>query len=206
MARPGKGAFAPLGVRSFRNIWSASLLSNFGQLILGVGAAWEMTRLTDNSPTMVALVQSALMLPLMLVTVPAGAIADMFDRRKVAMAGLALSAIGGALLTILAFAGWTSPWMLLAFCALIGAGVALYAPSWQASIGELVPTPMLPPAIALGSISYNIARTVGPAIGGLIVLALGAKAAFAMNAVLYLPLLLAFFLWQRNHIASRLPP
>src|SRR3546814_16626059 len=79
-------ACAPLREKTCRNIWTASLLSNFGQLILGVGAAWEMTRLTPSA-SMVALVQSALMLPLMLVAVPAGAIADMFDRRKVAMTG-----------------------------------------------------------------------------------------------------------------------
>src|SRR3569623_1098292 len=80
-------AFEPLSEPTFRRIWSASLLSNFGQLILGVGAAWEMTRLT-TSPGMVASVQTALMLPLMLVAVPAGAVADMFDRRKIALVGL----------------------------------------------------------------------------------------------------------------------
>lgn len=198
-------AFAPLKFKIFRNIWWASVLANFGQLILGVGAAWEMTRMTD-SPTMVALVQTAIMLPLMLVTVPAGALADMFDRRKVCMAGLAISALSGCLLTILAFLGLATPWLLLAFCFLIGAGVALYAPSWQASISEMVPGPMLPPAVALGAVSYNIARSVGPAIGGAVILALGVKATFAMNGLSYIPLLLAFFFWQRLHVPSRLPP
>ncbi|MEO6248252.1 MAG: MFS transporter [Sphingomicrobium sp.] len=199
------GAFAPLREPVFRGIWSASVLSNFGQLILGVGAAWEMTRLT-SSPSLVALVQTALMLPLMLVAVPSGAIADMFDRRKIAMAGLAFSTICGATLTLLAWLGLTSPWMLLAFCSLIGAGVALYSPSWQASISEQVPPAQLPAAIALGSISYNFARSFGPAVGGLIVVAAGAKAAFAVNATCYLPLLIAFFLWNRRHVPSRLPP
>lgn len=203
-ARSG-GAFEPLREPVFRRIWSASVLSNFGQLILGVGAAWEMTRLT-SSASLVALVQTALMLPLMLVAVPAGAVADMFDRRKIAMIGLGFSVASGVLLTVLAWLGLTSPWMLLGFCALIGAGVALYSPSWQASISEQVPPAQLPAAIALGSISYNFARSFGPAIGGLIVLAAGAKAAFAVNAVCYLPLLLAFFLWQRKHLPSRLPP
>ena len=113
----GQGAFAPLRDPVFRRIWSASVLSNFGQLILGVGAAWEMTRLTASA-SLVALVQTALMLPLMLVAVPAGAVADMFDRRRIAMTGLAFSACCGAILTGLAWAGLTSPWVLLAFCSL----------------------------------------------------------------------------------------
>lgn len=199
------GTFAPLQVPVFRRIWITSIFSNFGQLILGVGAAWEMTKLTTD-PSMVALVQTALMLPLMLVAVPAGAIADMFDRRKIAMSGLAFSAVAGTALTGLAFAGLTTPWVLLGFCVLIGAGVALYAPSWQSSISEQVPEAHLPAAIGLGSISYNLARSFGPALGGLIVVAFGAKAAFAINASFYLPLLLAFFFWQRQHTPSRLPP
>ncbi|QIG80716.1 MFS transporter [Stakelama tenebrarum] len=205
-AKPDIGAFAPLRQPVFRRIWSSSLLSNFGQLILGVGAAWEMARLTNDSADMVALVQTALMLPLMLVAVPAGAIADMFDRRKVAMAGLAFAVASAGTLTLLAYSGAISPWMLLGFCALIGAGVALYAPAWQASIREQVTPDQLPAAVALGSISYNVARSFGPAIGGVIVMVLGAKAAFGVNAVCYIPLLFSFFLWRRPQVPSRLPP
>jgi len=199
------GKFAPLKEPTFRRIWTSSLFSNFGQLILGVGAAWEMTRLSD-SPQMVALVQTAMMLPLMLVALPAGAVADMFDRRRIALWGLGFSIVSSAALTVVAFAGLTTPWLLLAFCVLIGAGVALYSPSWQASIGEQVEQDHLPQAIALGTISYNVARSFGPALGGLIVLALGAKAAFAINASFYIPLWLAFFAWSRMHKPSRLPP
>lgn len=199
------GMFSPLREPVFRNIWTASLLSNFGQLILGVGVAWEMTRQTGDA-AMVALVQTAMMLPLMLVAVPAGAIADMFDKRKIAMAGLGVSAVSAAILTALAWFGLASPWVLLGFCVLIGAGVALYSPAWQSSIGEQVGPDQLPAAIALGTISYNVARSFGPAIGGLVVLVAGAHAAFAMNAVFYLPLLIAFFVWRRQHVPSRLPP
>ncbi|KPF91799.1 MFS transporter [Novosphingobium sp. AAP83] len=199
------GMFAPLKEPVFRRIWTASLLSNFGQLILGVGAAWEMTRQT-NDPGMVALVQTAMMLPLMLVAAPAGAIADMFDKRKIAMAGLAISAICGAVLTALAWMGLATPWVLLGFCVLIGAGVSIYSPAWQSSIGEQVGPAQLPAAIALGTISYNVARSFGPALGGAIVLLAGAQAAFAINAVFYLPLLFAFLLWRRKHVPSRLPP
>jgi MFS family permease len=196
-------ALEPLRERTYRRIWAASVLSNFGQLILGVGAAWEMTRLT-TSAGMVALVQTALMLPIMLV--PAGAVADMFDRRKIAIIGLSFSTLCAAVLTALALVGLTNAWILLAFCFLIGAGVALYSPAWSASISEQVTPEHLPAAIALGSISYNVARSFGPAVGGVIVLAAGAKGAFLTNALAYLPLLAALALWRREHIAPRLPP
>lgn len=201
----GSGAFAPLRSTIFRNIWIASLFSNLAQLILGVGAAWEMTHLT-TSASMVAAVQTALMVPLMLFAVPAGAMADMFDRRKIALSGLAFSIAGATLLTGLAYLGYTSPWMLLLFCVLIGAGVAIFSPSWQSSIREQVEPDQLPAAIALGSISYNIARSFGPALGGVIVLAWGAKAAFNLTAVSYIPLFLTFWFWKRVHVPSRLPP
>ncbi|MFT3966067.1 MAG: MFS transporter [Sphingobium sp.] len=201
----GGGAFAPLRQPVFRNIWIASLFSNLGQLILGVGAAWEMTHLT-TSASMVAAVQTALMVPLMLIAVPAGAVADMFDRRKIAMAGLVFSIASAILLTMLAYMGLTTPWVLLAFCVLIGGGVALFSPSWQASIREQVEPEQLPAAVALGSISYNIARSFGPALGGVIVVAWGAKAAFNVTAVSYIPLFITFWLWRRAHVPSRLPP
>ncbi len=198
-------ALEPLRERTYRRIWVASVLSNFGQLILGVGAAWEMTQLT-SSPGLVALVQTALMLPLMLVSVPAGAIADMFDRRKIAVTGLSFATLCAVVLTTLAFRGLTTPWILLAFCSLIGAGVALYSPAWGASIPEQVKPEHLPAAIALGSISYNVARSFGPAVGGMIVLAAGSRGAFLTNALAYLPLLTAFLLWRRKRPAPRLPP
>lgn len=199
------GLFEPLGERTFRIIWAASLLSNFGQLIQGVGAAWEMARLT-GSPTMVALVQSAIMLPLMLVSLPAGAVADMFDRRKVAITGLVFATLSAAGLTLCALSGLVSPWLLLSFCFLIGTGVALYGPAWQSSLGELVNPRLLPSAVALGSVSYNIARSFGPAIGGVVIAIAGSVAAFGINALFYLPLLIAFLLWRRPQFPARLPP
>ncbi len=189
----------------FRRIWSASVLGNLGQLILGVGAAWEMTQLTDSA-TKVALVQTAMMLPIMLASVPAGALADMFDRRKVAMSGLGISIAGAAILTALAMAGMAGPWTLLAFCFVIGVGVAIYSPAWSASIHEQVSAQNLPAAVALGTISYNVARSFGPALGGMIVLAFGAQAAFGLNALLYFPLLIAFAVWRRTSAPPRLPP
>jgi MFS family permease len=155
---------------------------------------------------MIALVQTAMMLPLVFVSLPAGAIADMYDKRKVAMAGLALSSLFAALLATLGFLDLLSPWVLLAFCSLTGAGVALYGPSWQSSIPEQVSHANLPAAIGLGTVSFNVARSFGPALGGVIVLAAGAKAVFAFTAVLFWPLLIAFSLWKRQHVPSRLPP
>lgn len=199
------GTFAPLREASFRKIWVASVFSNFAQLFLGVGAAWKMTQLS-TSPSMVALVQTAMMLPMVFVSLPAGAIADMYDKRKVAIGGLLVSTTFAAILALLGFLDLLSPWVLLAFCSLVGAGVALYGPSWQSSIPEQVSLRNLPAAIGLGTVSFNVARSFGPALGGLIVLAAGAKAVFALTAVLYLPLLAAFTLWKREHVPSRLPP
>jgi MFS family permease len=199
------GTFAPLRESSFRRIWLASVFSNFAQLFLGVGAAWEMTQLTDD-PGMIALVTTAMMLPLVFVSLPAGAIADMYDKRRIAMAGLAMSSVFAAVLAVLGFLDLLSPWVLLAFCSLVGAGVALYGPSWQASIPEQVSLSNLPAAIGLGTVSFNVARSFGPALGGLIVLAAGAKAVFALTAVLFWPLFMAFSLWKRQHVPSRLPP
>lgn len=195
----------PLRQPLFRRIWSASLLSNLGILIQGVGAAWAMTQLTDD-PQMVALVQTALMLPIMLLSLGAGAAADMYDRRRVAMGGLSVALAGATLLTILTFADLLSPPILLFFCFSVGSGMALFGPAWQASVPEQVPRETLPNAVALVSISFNVARSFGPAIGGAIVAAGGAVAAFLINALCYLPLLVVLHLWKRPHEVPRLPP
>jgi MFS family permease len=198
------GIAAPLRHRVFRRIWLASLLSNLGILIQGVGAAWAMTQMTSSADK-VALVQTALMLPIMLISMPAGAIADMHDRRIVAMISLAIALTGATTLTLLTWLGWLAPNLLLVLCFVVGSGMALFGPAWQSSVSEQVPGETLPAAVALNGISYNIARSFGPAIGGVVVAALGAVAAFALNALLYLPLLVVLFLWNRVHEPSRLP-
>ncbi|MCP9628281.1 MFS transporter [Rhodopseudomonas palustris] len=199
------GVAAPLRYALFRRIWLASLLSNLGLMINGVGAAWAMTQMTSSADK-VALVQTALMLPIMLVAMPAGAIADMYDRRRVALASLTLGLAGAVALSVLAHFGLVTPEILLGFCFVIGLGMALFGPAWQASVSEQVPPDALPAAVALNGISYNIARSFGPAVGGIIVAAAGAVAAFAANAVLYLPLLVVLFLWRRVSEPPRLPP
>jgi MFS family permease len=199
------GMAAPLRHAVFRRIWLASLLSNLGLMINGVGAAWAMTQMT-SSADMVALVQTALMLPIMLLSLPAGAIADMYDRRIVGLTALSLGLIGSISLSVLAHLGWISPISLLLFCFVIGSGMALFGPAWQASVSEQVPPDTLPAAVALNGISYNIARSFGPALGGVIVAAAGAGAAFVCNVVLYIPLLVVLYLWRRILEPSRLPP
>ena len=198
------GVGAPLRHTTFRRIWLASLLSNLGLLIQAVGAAWAMTQMTSSADK-VALVQTALMLPVMLISMPAGAIADMYDRRIVALVSLGIALSGAAALTALAWLGLVTPTTLLAFCFIIGSGMALFGPAWQSSVSEQVPSETLPSAVALNSISYNIARSFGPAIGGIIVATAGAVAAFAANAFLYIPLLVVLFLWRRESEPSRLP-
>jgi len=196
---------APLAVPVFRRIWFASLLSNFGLLIQGVGAAWAMVQM-HASADMVALVQTALMLPSMLFAMGAGALADMFDRRKVALVALSIALASAMGLTITAYADLLSPPLILVFCFLIGTGSALFSPAWQASVAEQVPPETLPQAVALSSISYNIARSFGPAIGGLVVATAGAAAAFMVNALFYVPMLIVMFAWRRVVRPARLPP
>ncbi|MCK1329486.1 MFS transporter [Bradyrhizobium sp. CW9] len=199
------GFTAPLRYPTFRRIWLASLLANLGILIQGVGAAWEMTQMTSFADQ-VAVVQTALMLPVMLIAIPAGAIADMYDRRLVALVALSIELCGATALTVLDLLGLTTPDLLLALCFAIGSGIALMGPAWLCSVREQVPSEALPAAVALDGISYNIGRSAGPALGGIIVANAGAVAAFAVSVLLYLPLMLALFSWKRIPGSSRLPP
>lgn len=177
------GITAPLRYAAFRRIWLASIFSNLGILIQGVGAAWAMTQMSSSADS-VALVQTALMLPVMLISIPAGAIADMRDRRIVAIISLGIALAGASALTTLSWWGVITPNVLLALCFLVGSGMALMGPAWQSSVSEQVPSEALPAAVALNGISYNIARSVGPAVGGVVVASAGAVAAFAERAAL----------------------
>src|SRR5690606_16768653 len=165
--------FAPLRHDTYRSMWTASLASNLGGLIQAVGAAWMMTALT-TSENLVALVQASTALPIMLFSLVSGALADSFDRRKVMLTAQFLMVTASVLLTIFAGAGWLTPWLLLTFTFIIGSGTALHNPSWQASVGDVVPRADLPEAVSLNSAGFNITRSVGPALGGIIVAAAGA--------------------------------
>ncbi|AZO02874.1 MULTISPECIES: MFS transporter [unclassified Mesorhizobium] len=188
-------ALAPFRHGIFRAVWAASLVSNFGGLIQGVGAAWMMTTIATSS-YQVALVQASTTLPIMLFALVAGAIADSFNRRKVMLVAQTFMLVVSALLTLFTWQGWMTPWTLLAFTFLIDSGTALNSPSWQASVGDMVPRAKVPAAVALNSLGFNITRSVGPAIGGVIVAAAGAAAAFAANAISYIGLIVVLARWK----------
>jgi MFS family permease len=197
-------AFAPLRQPIFRAVWIASLASNFGGLVQMVGAAWLMTSLS-NSPDMVALVQASTSLPVMLFSLAAGAIADNYDRRRILLTAQGFMLAVSVLLAVFSWYGLLSPWLLLGFTFLIGCGNALNNPAWQSSVGDMVPRRDVPAAVTLNSVAFNIARSVGPAIGGAIVAAAGAVAAFVVNAFSYIGLLVVLARWQPPRIERVLP-
>jgi MFS family permease len=188
--------FAPFRHRTFFAIWIANLVSNFGSLIQGVGASWLMTSLAPSAD-MVSLVQASTSLPIMLLSLAAGALADIRDRRRVMLAAQGWMLCVSAVLAGMAHGGVLTPWLLLAFTFMIGCGAALNGPAWQSSVGEQVPREDLPGAIALNSLGFNLARASGPAIGGLVVASFGAEAAFLLNAISYVGLIVVLLQWQR---------
>lgn len=204
-APAGASGFGPLRIPVFRAVWLASMASNFGGLIQSVGASWMMVSIAASAE-MVALVQASVTLPIMLLALVAGALADNFDRRKLMLGAQVFMLAVSAALSACAWMGWITPWLLLTFTFLIGCGTAFNGPAWQASVGEMVPRAELPGAVALNSAGYNIARSLGPALGGAIVAAAGAAAAFAVNAVSYLGLIVVLARWRPERPPPRLPP
>ena len=162
-----------------------------------VGAAWSMATLT-SSALLVALVQTATNLPVFLLGVPAGAFGDIVDRRKLLLItqGWMLAAAG--ILGALTLTGHNGPWTLLWLTFALGLGSTMNGPAWQAIMPELVPKSELPAAISLNSAGFNLARSVGPALGGLVVAAVGAGAAFLLNAISFVGVMIVLYLWQRD--------
>ena len=189
---------------AFRNLWFATLASNFGGIVQAVGAAWLMTSLT-SSEGMVALVQTSVTLPIMIFSLTAGVFADNFDRRKIMLWAQAFMCLASVGLAVLAYMGLLTPWVLLSFTFLIGCGTALNNPSWQASVGDLVTKEELPSAVSVNSIGFNMMRSVGPAAGGAIVAFFGAAAAFAVNAASYVAIISALVAWKPKPRTSALP-
>jgi MFS family permease len=202
---PSVSIRAPFKHRIFLALWVSSLASNFGGLIQAVGASWLMTSLSPTAD-IVALVQASNVLPIMALSLIAGAVSDLFDRRKLMLVAQIMALIFSALLTVLAFTGSITPWSLLALTFLVGCGAALFGPAWQSAVGEVVPRDELPAAVALNSIGFNIARSVGPAIGGVIVAVLGSQAAFLINTLSYLGLIVVLLRWKRPVEERKLPP
>ena len=161
-----------------------------------VGAAWLMTSLTPSA-FMVALVQTATYLPVFLLGLPAGAVADIVDRRKLLILTQAWMLLAAAILGGMTIAGVIGPWSLLWLTFALGLGSTMNAPAWQATVPELVTRPDLPAAIALNSIGFNLARAAGPALGGIAVATIGAGGAFVLNAVSFIAVIAVLYFWQR---------
>lgn len=166
------GTFAPFRHQTFRLFWTASVISNIGVLVQTIGASWVMMTIS-GSAGMVAMVQGMNALPVVLVALVAGALADNFDRRVVMLWCQASMLLFSLLLAAAVYLDHITPWMLLALTFLIGTGSAVNNPSWQASVRDIVPRDTISAAVNLNTMGFNATRNVGPAIGGTIVAILG---------------------------------
>ena len=199
-----QSAWSPLKNSLFRGLWIATIVSNVGTWMQDVGAGWLMTSLS-SSPSLVALVEAADSLPVMLLALPAGAIADIVDRRRLLIATQVYLMVIAAALGILTWLNVMTPWMLLGFTFALGMGTAMVMPAWAAIVPELVPPEDLPSAVALNSIAINVSRTIGPAIAGVLVAAVGAWLVFILNALSYIGILAVLVRWRRERRKSSLP-
>lgn len=199
------GPWAPLREPMFRAMWLAVLASNVGTWIESVATGWLMAEMT-GSAAMLGLVQAAQTLPVVLLALLAGALADVVDRRVyLLVTQLWLMTVATAL-ALLAGTGALTPWLLVALTFAVGVGNAMAMPAQSATTPELVPKPMLAPAVALNSLGFNVARAIGPALGGVVLAQLGAAWAFGLNALSYVLLIVVLLRWKRQAPASPLPP
>jgi len=189
-------ALAPLANRVFLGIWVANMLSNVGGWMQTAGAAWEMTSLTSQ-PIFVALLAAAGTLPIFLFCFFAGILADRFDRRVYIIACQWWMLIVSGAMAVLALFGWLTAWNLVAFSFLMGVGNAMNTPAWQAVLPEIVPASQLRPAVALNSVGFNLARTIGPVIGQILLSLVGVFLLFAINSATYIFVILAMRVWKR---------
>jgi MFS family permease len=185
-------------------LWTAAVVSNIGTWMQAVGAAWLMTSLT-TSAVLVALVQVSNTLPMFLLALPAGALADIIDRRRLLLFAQVWMLLAAAALGILTVLGLTNAASLLFFTFSLGLGAALNAPAWQAIVLDVVPRSDLSAAVSLNSAGFNVARAVGPTLGGLVIAASGPGAVFLINAVSFLGVVVALLLWRRKPIHNPLP-
>ena len=202
--------FAPLAIPLFRDRWIASTISSVGTWMQDTAGTWLMTALTA-SPLLIALMQTAASAPVLILGLLAGATADIFDRRKLLIFWQAWMLGSVVLLAIFTFLGHISPWALLAFTALLNVGSSMNNPAWQAIVPELVPRELIPDTVSLNAASNNLARAVGPALGGLMVAAFktahsGAGSVFALNALSFAGVIWVLVNWKRTPLfKSALP-
>lgn len=197
--------WAPFGHSTFRALWLAVLTSHVGTWMHDVAAAWFMSERT-GSPLMVAAVQSATTLPVVVFALAAGAFADTVDRRRYLVVIQLWMFAMATVLAAVALWGELNAWTLLGLTFALGMGAAMAMPAQAAITSELVPRELLAPAVALSSIGANIARSVGPALGGLVVARLGTGWAFSLDAISYLGVLLVLVSWRRAASVAALPP
>lgn len=198
------GPFAPLRVGLFRALWIAAIASNIGTWIQNVGEKWQMAALT-KSPLLISLIETGTTLPMLLLALSAGALADIVDRRKLLIAAQTYMMVVAATLSLVTFLHLITPFVLLTMSLLVGVGSALTGPAWQASVPEILPRKDVPAGVSLNSAGYNVSRAVGPAVGGLIVGALGPAFAFLVNAISFLGTVLVLLSWKRTPTTRDLP-
>jgi predicted MFS family arabinose efflux permease len=191
---------SPLREPLFRSLWIAAVISYTGSWMQNVATGWLMTSLT-RSPMWVALVQVAVSLPVLLIALPAGALADIFDRRKFLLFTQASMVAAATVLGVMTLTGTVTPQILLVFTFLLGVGAVMNDPAWQSLTPDLVPPNQLASAVALNSAGFNIARAVGPALGGLLIAAIccgvtGSGWAFLINAVSFFGVILFLYKWK----------
>ncbi len=196
--------WSPLRNSVFRGLWIAAIASNIGTWMQDVGAGWLMTSLS-SSPSMVALVEAADSIPVMLLALPAGALADIIDRRRLLIGVQTYLMIVAGALGIMTLLGFTTAWVLLAFTFSLGIGAALMMPAWSAIVPDLVPASELSAAVALNGVAVNISRAIGPAIAGLLVAAVGPWLVFVLNAASYVGIIAMLVAWKHEHRKSSLP-
>lgn len=202
---PDTEAWGPLSVPVFRTFWLASLGSNIGTWINGTASGWVMTDLS-SSPVMVSLVQAANSLPIVLFALIAGALTDILDRRRYLMVTQAWLALSAAALTFLAATDMLDAWSLLILTFSLGLGAAMATPALNVTAPELVPGTLLPQAIALGSLSMNVSRSIGPAVAGLLLAQFGAWAAYGLNTVSFIGMITMLWRWRHEPGKRTLPP
>ncbi len=195
----------PLTHPVFRALWIAGIASNVGTWMQDAGSGWLMTSLSSD-PLMVALIQAATTIPIFVFALPAGALADIVDRRKLLILSQILAVGAAAVLAVLTWLGLTTAITLLCIAATLGFAAGMSGPAFQAITPELVPRAVMPRAIALNSIGVNIARAIGPALGGLTIAAFSPAAVFAANAVLTMTVAVVLFRWRRQTKPAVLPP
>jgi len=199
------GAWSPLRHRVFRALYIAQFASNVGTWMQTVGAQWLMGDLGGGA-LLVALVQTASALPIFLLAVLAGALGDILDRRRLLLASQGFMLLAAATLAVLALNDAVSQWALLVLTFAVGTGQALSVPSWQAIQPELVERVEIPQAAALNGVNFNVARAVGPAIGGVVIAALGPGAVFVANALSFVGVVWVLRGWRREAEPHVLPP